>query len=66
MQRLTNPLVDCKDMKHIDLEQWREGRNGECMKDGNTLALGTSTVIGGEACTCTGEGLVCTTNEFGN
>jgi len=26
MERLTNPMTDCKDLKHLDLELWRENK----------------------------------------
>ena len=59
MERLTNPMTDCKDMKHLDLEEWREGVNGECVRDGVTVRLGRSIHIAGDSCTCTKEGFVC-------
>ena len=63
MQRLTNPIMNCKDMKHRNLEQWREGRDGECLMNGVTWALGTHKMIQSEMCTCTGEGPVCGTAD---
>ena len=59
MQRLINPMMNCMDFKRIDLEVWREGKDGECKMNGDTWDLGTSTVIENDVCTCTGEGPVC-------
>ena len=59
MQRLTNPMTHCGDMKHIDLEVWREGKNGECVRDGVNWALGSSIYFDGKRCTCTKEGFSC-------
>eukprot|EP00092_Neocalanus_flemingeri_P035162 GFUD01038265.1.p1 GENE.GFUD01038265.1~~GFUD01038265.1.p1 ORF type:complete len:1101 (-),score=192.91 GFUD01038265.1:78-3197(-) len=59
MQKLVNPMMNCKDLKHRDLQFWREGKDGECEKGGVTWALGTHLVIQSEECTCTREGPVC-------
>ena len=59
MHRTTNPMTHCKDMKHIDLELWRDGKNGQCVRDGVNWSVGSSVYVGGKRCTCTKEGFAC-------
>jgi len=59
MERLTNPLTHCQDRKHLDLELWREGLNGECVHGNLILPQGTHTIIDGRNCICTKEGFSC-------
>ena len=52
-------MMDCSDMKHINLEHWEEGRDGECTVDGVTMAVGAHRVVNKQVCTCTREGPIC-------
>merc|ERR1719431_1595397 len=59
VERLTNPMTHCKERRHLNLELWREGVNGECVRGHVTLPQGSSTVINGRSCVCTKEGFSC-------
>ena len=59
MHRTTNPMTHCKDMKHIDLELWRDGKNGQCVRDGVNWSVGSSVYFSGKRCICTEEGFAC-------
>uniref|UniRef100_A0A0K0EXE9 Peroxidasin-like protein (inferred by orthology to a human protein) n=1 Tax=Strongyloides venezuelensis TaxID=75913 RepID=A0A0K0EXE9_STRVS len=62
---LMNSMIKCKDLKKINLNEWKE--NSSCEMEGKKIVYGTAfDVTPCVSCTCTKEGVICNPKKIIN